>query len=307
MEYTEHKAYAKINWILNVLGKRPDGYHEVETLMQAVDLADRIRTGWELCPAGLPPYALPCGELPGELSLEVRTDSPALSGGPENLAYQAALLMHQRFHPGRCERITVDIEKKIPIAAGLAGGSADGAAVLWALAQMWGLGPETFEDLLELASRLGSDVPFCLMVRKGVAACLATGRGTRLQPVEPLDCKLLITTPAIAVSTRQVYEELKEDDCLHPFDVQALLAAGSRDLAKAAGHTGNHLQAPALRLHPRIGETLDWMARFHSPLAVFMSGSGPSAVGVYPHGSPVESICVHHGPYPSNHFVATLK
>lgn len=307
MEYTEHKAYAKINWILNVLGKRPDGYHEVETLMQAVDLSDRIRTGWELCPAGLPPYALPCEEFPGELSVEVRTDSPLLPAGPENLAYRAAVLMHERFHSGMTERITLDIEKSIPVAAGLAGGSADGAAVLWALAGLWELEGEAFGDLLELAALLGSDVPFCLMVHKGVTACLATGRGTELQPVEPLDCRLLITTPDLPVSTRDVYGELKEEDCLERYDVEAFLSRGPLDLVKGAALAGNHLQAPALRLFPQIGKSIDWVRSLHDPLAVFMSGSGPSVVGVYPWGSPMESICVCHGLNPSNRFVSTLK
>jgi 4-diphosphocytidyl-2-C-methyl-D-erythritol kinase len=307
MDYQELKAYAKVNLILNVLGKRPDGYHEVETLMQAVDLSDRIRTGWELCPAGLLPYALPCEAFPGELSVEMRTSAPKLPVGPENLAYQAALLMHERFHRGQCERVTIDIEKKIPVAAGLAGGSADGAAVLWALAGLWDLSAEAFDQLLELAGQLGSDVPFCLMVHKGVTACLATGRGTELQPVEPLDCKLLITTPDLPVSTRDVYQELNPEDRAQPFDMVALLAAVPKDVAIAAGYMGNHLQAPALRLFPEIQKSIDWVRSLYDPLTVFVSGSGPSVVGVYPNGSPMESTCVCHGLNPSNQFVSTLK
>ena len=306
MDFRERKAYAKVNWILNVLGKRPDGYHEVETLMQAVDLSDRIRTGWELCPAGLPPYASPCAAFPEELSVEVRTSAPLLPTGPENLAYQAAQLMHERFHRGRCERITVDIEKKIPVAAGLAGGSADGAAVLWALADLWRLGEEDFPALLALAGRMGSDVPFCLMVQKGVSACLATGRGTELQPVEPLDCKVLITTPELSVSTRDVYGELKPEDRVRPFDTKAF-AAASGDPGEAAPYMGNHLQTPALRLFPEIQKSIDWVRSLYDPLAVFVSGSGPTVVGVYPWGSPLESICVCHGLNPNNHFVSTRK
>lgn len=307
MEYQENKAYAKINLILNVLGKRPDGYHEVETLMQAVDLSDRIRTGWEPCPAGLPPYALTCPEFPGELSLEIRASDPRLPRGPENLVYQAALLMHERFHSGSTERITVDIEKKIPVAAGLAGGSADGAAVLWALAGLWKLSEAECAQLPELASRMGSDVPFCLMVQQGVTACLATGRGTELQPVDPLDCKVLITTPGFPVSTRDVYGELKPDDRTQRYDTAALLAAMPGDVLQAAEFMGNHLQAPALRLHPEIQKSIDWVRGLGEPLAVFVSGSGPSVVGVYPHGSPLESACMCHGLNPDNHFVTTLR
>ncbi|MDD3290719.1 MAG: 4-(cytidine 5'-diphospho)-2-C-methyl-D-erythritol kinase [Eubacteriales bacterium] len=307
MEYQELKAYAKINLILNVLGKRPDGYHEVETVMQAVDLCDRIQTGWEPCPAGLPPYASPCEAFPGELAVDVRTSAPLLPTGPENLAYQAALLMHERFHRGLCERITVDIEKKIPVAAGLAGGSADGAAVLWALAGLWALPAQAFDPLLELAAQLGSDVPFCLMVHKGITACLATGRGTELQPVEPLDCKVLITTPDISVSTGDVYQALTPEDRAQPFDLKALLEAAPKDVAKAAACMGNHLQAPALRLFPEIQKSIDWVRSLYNPLTVFVSGSGPSVVGVYPNGSPMESTCVCHGLNPSNQFVSTLQ
>ncbi len=307
MKYQESKAYAKINLILNVLGKRPDGYHEVETLMQAVDLSDRIRTGWEPCPAGLPPYALACSEFPGELALEIRASDPRLPRGVENLAYQAALLMHERFHPGMKERITVDIEKKIPVAAGLAGGSADGAAVLWTLAGLWELSEAECDQLPELASRMGSDVPFCLMVQQGVTACLATGRGTALRPVDPLDCKVLITTPDFPVSTRDVYEELKPQDRAQCYDTTALLSAVSLDLVRAAGSMGNHLQAPALRLHPEIQKSIDWVRSLGDPLAVFVSGSGPSVVGIYPHGSPLESACMCHGLNPDNHFVTTLR
>ena len=200
MEYLERKAYAKINLNLNVLGKRPDGFYELETLMQAVDLSDRVRTGWEPCPTGLPSYAAPCADCPGELAVDVRTSTPALPGGPENLAYRAAVSMHAHYRAGICERITVDIEKNIPIAAGLAGSSATrrlsccrGGSV--------GLRDERID--LGACSRARSDAPFCGSPER-TASVIATGRGEILQPVMPLSCKVLLSTPDCCFDGRGV-------------------------------------------------------------------------------------------------------
>ena len=306
MEYLERKAYAKINLNLNVLGKRPDGFHELETLMQAVDLSDRVRTGWEPCPTGLPSYAAPCADFPGELAVDVRTSTPALPGGPENLAYRAAVSMHAHYRAGICERITVDIEKNIPIAAGLAGGSADAAAVLLSLADLWELSDEQRIDLVPLAAALGSDVPFCMAAQSGLPACIATGRGEMLQPVMPLSCKVLLSTPDFAVSTAEVYAELQESDYRARFDTGSLVDALPMGAEAAAPRMGNHLQAPALRLYPDIQETIDWVSAQNDQVAVLVAGSGPTVFGLYPHGSEMERTCSCHGPNPYTHFVSTL-
>ena len=311
MEYIEVKAYAKINWILKVQGKRPDGYHELETVFQALDLADRLLIGWEPAPQGLPAYGTPVAGLEEELALDLRTDAASLPRGDDNLAYRAARLMHETFHAGRKERITLDLEKKIPLAAGLGGGSADGAAVLYGLAQLWDLGEDAFERLMELAAALGSDVPFCLMVHRGHRACLARGRGEVLTPVGALEGKVLLTTPDFPLTAAEVYGELRAEDCDLPLDTEAFLAAiaapsPSDALVQAAPYLGNQLQAPALRLRPQIQASLDWISAQGQPLAVLLAGSGPTVCALYPHGSSLERTCICHGLNPQTWLVDTL-
>ena len=152
MKSIELKARAKINLTLDVLGKRDDGYHEVEMVMQAIELHDLVAL--EKISAGI----------------EVISDYPGLPGGPSNIAYKAALLLKETF--GIKNGIRIRINKNIPLAAGLAGGSTDAAAVLKGLNYVWDLGL-SYQDLLIKAALIGSDVAFC--IRGGTA--LATGRG----------------------------------------------------------------------------------------------------------------------------------
>lgn len=305
MDFLIREACAKINVTLNVLGKRRDGFHEVETFLQAVDLQDRVRIGWELCPTGLPSYAVPSVEYPEELSVEVRTTHPDLAGGPGNIAYGAAVLMHETFKRGTRHRITVDIEKHIPIGAGLGGGSADAACVILALADLWKLDDSERERLWDIAGRLGSDVPFCLAAQLGTTACIATGRGEILRPTPPLSCRVLLATPSATLSARDVYAELREEDRIAPFDTEAL-AASAGDIEQAARYMGNHLQAPAMRLCSDIRATMNWVKTQSDPLALFVSGSGPTVAGVYTHGSSVEDRCTCHPPSGSTRLVSTL-
>jgi len=304
MEYKELKAYAKINLILNVLGKRNDGFHEVETVMQAVDLYDRVRVGWE-------PF---CDKAEGSpsccaasLCVEVRTDSKKLSTGPDNLAYKAAVLMHDLFHKDVPERITVDIEKRLPIAAGLAGGSADAAAVMAGLAQLWGIWEESQRVIAEAAAALGADVPFCVLVQTGKTACIATGTGTQLRPVDPMDCKVLLSTPEIELSTKAVYDSFDLEDGKAVCNTKGFLDnIEKQNLQEAVKFMGNHLQTAALRLVPDIEKTLEWAKTQNNPLVVQMSGSGPTVFALYPHESPMESVCTCHSFNPTTFFVSTL-
>ena len=307
MQHSEEKAYAKINLILNVLGKRPDGFHEVETVMQALDFYDRVRVGWEPGEVGLRGSLYRCEEHPMELSIEIRTNSPALSTESDNLVYKAALLMHETFHSDCVDRITIDIDKKLPIAAGLAGGSADAAAVMKGLAELWGIWDEKQDEIAEVSGKIGSDVPFCVLVQAGKTACIATGTGTQLQPTAPIDCKVLITTPRFSVPTKDVYGGLTEEDYQHRFDTAAFLGhAQSGNWKDATPHMGNHLQASTLRLFPETEKSIEWVRAQKNPMAVQVSGSGPTVFGLYPHGSELERMCVHHGPNPDTFFVSTL-
>ena len=279
------KAYAKINLILNVLGTRPDGYHEVEMLMQAISLCDMVTVEKD------PEHVL----YPHEFEY-----------GEADLAWKAACLAAQTFRPelvvipedgDACaepaERgirgVRCEIEKRIPAAAGLAGGSADAAAVLTGLARLWALqssaapaavaAASSIDDapsnsnekllqlLLPLAARLGSDVPFCLASQLGRPAAIATGTGTTLQFVKPLvsGVTLYFADSTIPDKTRAVYAELKDEDCCPIYDIRAFLAA--KTLKEKRALAGNHLQAPAERLMARSG-----IAR---PSAAFPGASRP--------------------------------
>ena len=234
------KAYAKVNLILNVLGKRPDGYHEVLMLMQAISLADIV--------------SVEAADLLTPADFEY---------GEKDLAWKAALLMAESFAPELLEKgeagtfgirgVRISIEKHIPAAAGLAGGSADAAAVLIGLAKLWGgaffrTDKALLDALLPLGAQLGSDVPFCIASQLGHPAAIASGRGTQLEFVEPTDCgvDLFFSDAVIPNKTAAVYRELKPEDCSPVYDIRAFLAATT--LAEKRALMGNHLQAPAERL-----------------------------------------------------------
>lgn len=242
------KAYAKINYRLNVLGKRSDGYHEVETYMQAIDLYDDVSVSWEEGGEGL------VIELdPG------RTDLPSDAG---NLAFRAAVLMHETFHPDRSEKISIEIVKRIPVAAGLAGGSSNAAGVINGLAILWNIGDDA--RIMELAAKLGADVPFCVASQRGCFAAVGTGTGADLTPVSPRAFKILLTTPDIPVPTKAVYGELKPSDYEVPYT-----------------EFGNHLQAPSLRLFPEIGQVIEAHEELPGRALTQLSGSGPSVFSLF--------------------------
>ena len=274
------KAYAKINLVLNVLGEREDGYHEVETVMQAIDLYDEVTVSWQ------PDMSCMVGAFGKKAEIHVSLDpgSDTLPSDERNLAYKAALLMHETFHPNMNERVEIKVVKKIPEAAGLAGGSADGAAVISGLARLWHIANEA--RLLEVAAALGADVPFSYMAQNGMPAALATGTGTQLRRIPPIGLCLKLQKPAFGLSTKDVYQELRPEDCAGRFDVQSFLK--DAPLEKKLACMGNHLTAPALRLRPELQEILDQLKATGAPLAVMMSGSGPACFALYPKGAAVE-------------------
>ena len=282
MDTIKLQAHAKVNLILNVLGKRADGYHELESVMQAIDLADGVEVSWEKKTGGAALCFL------GGCEIELDPGSRKLPSGPNNLAYMAAERMHAVFHGGTWDCVRIRIEKRIPIAAGLAGGSSDAAAVIWALARLWslapsaddrGLDPVIRKQLFEIAASIGSDVPFCLGVCMGHPAALATGRGEKLEWIEPLNARIEVFTPKIAVPTAKVYAALKPEDYAKRRDVQGYLNA--QTLEEKCAHLGNHLQAPAVRLYPKIGSEIKRLSQLGDGLATLQSGSGPSIFTVY--------------------------
>lgn len=292
------RAYAKINLSLDVLGKRPDGYHEVDMVMQAVELYDRVTVEWaDDAGAG--------GAENRGGRIAVTTNLPYLPINRDNIAYKAAELMAKEFKPEEPLEIRVHLEKHIPVAAGLAGGSANGAAVLRGLAKLWGLNLPLAE-LCRLGESLGADVPFCLWAQEGLACARATGLGTELSPLPPLDCLVLLSKPPISVSTAKVYGGLRLEGIgadQRP-DTEALMqglrAAAREDrprgqeadggIRQVAANMKNLLETVTLKEFPRVLETKKAMedaARTareegtEGALAVMMSGSGPTIFGLY--------------------------
>src|SRR5262249_47160138 len=226
------RAPAKVNLFLEVLGKRPDGYHDLATLMVAVSLFDTLEFKEDSAKAiSLDVLDSPAEEPGGE-------DRPLLSTGPDNLVWRAAeLLQHRTGHPGGCR---IRLTKRIPLAAGLAGGSSDAAATLVGLNRLWCLGLSS-DELKALGAELGSDVPFFL----GPPAPWWTGRGEIVMPLTPAKpLWLVLVCPPVGLSTAAVFRALTVPEC--PTDGTRLKEAlESGDLDAVGRGLFNRLQPVA--------------------------------------------------------------
>ncbi|MCI8402782.1 MAG: 4-(cytidine 5'-diphospho)-2-C-methyl-D-erythritol kinase [Lachnospiraceae bacterium] len=251
-------AYAKINLGLDVLRKREDGYHEVRMIMQTVRLHDRI---W-----------LRRRREPG-ICLE--SNLSFLPVDKSNLAYRAAALVMEE--AGIREGLSIYLDKRIPVAAGMAGGSADCAAVLWGVNRIYRLGL-SMEQLRERGVKLGADVPYCLL--GGTA--LAEGIGERLTPLPPAPGKwILIAKPSIGLSTRYIYEHLRLDEKTDHPDIDGMEQAIRRkDYMGIVSRLGNVLESAALPGHPPIGK-LKQALLAGGARGALMSGSGPTVFGFF--------------------------
>lgn len=260
------KAPAKINLALDVLYKRPDQYHEVEMIMTTVDLADRI-------------------ELE-ELSVDeikVYSHNRYVPDDERNLAYQAAALLKNRFQVS--QGVGIKIEKNIPVAAGLAGGSSDAAATLRGLNRLWKLGL-SLDELAELGAEIGSDVSFC--VYGGTA--LATGRGEVITHlVSPPKCWVVLAKPTKGVSTADVYKRLDLQKVKHPNISNMIDAIEEGDYRKVCNNVGNVLESVTLPMYPDVSNIKNQMIKFGAD-AVLMSGSGPTVFGLVEYDSRMNRV-----------------
>ena len=260
MDKIQLKALAKINLGLDVLRRREDGYHEVKMIMQTISLYDELM---------LKKIKKP--------EIQLRTNLPYLPTNENNLAYQAAKLLMEEYQiPGG---LLIQLEKKIPVAAGMAGGSSDAAAVLWGVNQMYHLGLSR-KELMERGVRLGADVPYCIL--RGTA--LAEGIGEKLKTLPPMPkCYLLIAKPGISVSNKFVYENLHVNELeakKHP-DVDAMITAlRQKDLALLSARMGNILELVTIPAHPVIDKIKQEMQKAGA-LGAMMSGSGPTVFGIF--------------------------
>jgi len=251
------RAPAKINLWLNVVGRRADGYHLIDSLVAFTDLADEI----EAVPAG-------------RLALTVDGPlAPALADETDNLVLKAARLLADR--AGVAPRAALHLTKRIPVAAGLGGGSADAAAALQALVELWRIALPV-EELFDLAGRLGADVPTCL----GGRPALVSGVGERLAPAPPLPpCAILLVNPGVALPTAQVFAARHGD-----FSRARPLTEPWTDLSSfvaALAGRGNDLTDPAIALRPVIAEVLAFLRRSEGALHAAMNGSGATCFALY--------------------------
>ncbi len=261
------KAPAKINLSLDVLHKREDGYHEVEMIMTMVDLADRLEFT----------------ELPRD-SIIITSQVGFIPLDDKNLAVQAARLMKERYSISR--GVHIHLDKHIPVAAGLAGGSSDAAATLRGLNRLWELGL-SLSELQKLGEEIGSDVPFC--VSGGTA--IARGRGERLQPIKaPPQCWVILAKPPIHVSTSDVYGKLKASAIRKHPDTRGLLRAiENQDFHRMCASIGNVLEEVTLGLYPEVRRIKESMLKLGAE-GVLMSGSGPTVFGLVSKQSKVHRI-----------------
>ncbi|KKD54736.1 MULTISPECIES: 4-(cytidine 5'-diphospho)-2-C-methyl-D-erythritol kinase [Paenibacillus] len=251
------KAPAKINLMLDVLRKRDDGYHEVEMIMTMVDLSDRLTMS----------------ELPRD-TIIISSQAGYIPLDEKNLAFQAARLIKERYNVST--GVHIHLDKHIPVAAGLAGGSSDAAAALRGLNKLWKLGISDAE-LRVLGAELGSDVPFC--ITGGTA--LASGRGELLKPLpNPPQCWVILAKPPINVSTAEVYARVKADQITHhPSARQMEQAIRNASFTDVCNALGNVLEDVTLKLYPEVVHLKNSMIRLGAD-GVLMSGSGPTVFGL---------------------------
>ncbi len=252
------RAYGKINLGLDVVRKREDGYHEVRMIMQTVSVYDTLE--------------LTVQDRPG---ISVKTNLPYLPVNGDNLVYKAADLLMKEFNLKK--GIKIELKKYIPVAAGMAGGSSDAAAVLYGVNKMFSLGL-TKEELMKRGVRMGADIPYCIM--RGTA--LSEGIGEILTPLRPMpECKILIAKPSVSVSTKFVYENLRANELTRHPDIDGMAAAIERqDLQGIADRMENVLETVTIPAYPVIEEIKDFMKE-HGALNSLMSGSGPTVFGLY--------------------------
>jgi 4-diphosphocytidyl-2-C-methyl-D-erythritol kinase len=265
------EAPAKVNLFLRVLGRRDDGFHDLQTLVAPISLADRVQV-----------------HADADASFRTLALSLVVTGGPDltrgiprdesNLALKAAVALAERASVRGFADVT--LEKRVPPAAGLGGGSADAAAVLRILNELWGCRLQP-EELREVGVAVGSDVPALMMG----GPVLARGRGERVESVSARSLALVLVTFPFPVATPDAFGWWDEDGSTGPEGEEILQAAGpDGDDASLARLLFNDLEGPVIRRHPDIGRAKDLLLEAGAR-GVVMSGSGPTVVGVLPESS----------------------
>lgn len=258
MDKLQLKAYGKINLGLDVIRKRPDGYHDLDMIMQMVDVYDDVII-----------------ERKAGEEIVVKADAAVLSNGKDNLAYMAAKMLFDEFKIKSGVEIT--IHKRIPIAGGMAGGSSDCATTLIGINEMFNLGLSK-QQLMERGVKLGADVPYCVL--GGTA--IARGIGEVLTPLHtPPQCHVIIAKPPISVSTAYVYGHIRPDEITKRPDIEQMtLAIKEQDLNKLSDLLYNVMEEVTVSEYPVIEKIKSIMLE-NGALNSIMSGSGPTVFGLF--------------------------
>lgn len=258
MKSTWINAPAKINLALDVLRRRPDGYHDVRMIMQSIRLFDRLtltRTNTK--------------------EIHLHSNLGFLPNDENNLVYQAAQLLRREFD--LTDGLDIELEKRIPVAAGMAGGSTDAASCMLALNRLYRLGLSD-EELMNRGVTLGADIPYCIM--KGTA--ISEGIGEILTPLPPApDCSILIAKPGIHVSTKFVYTNLVLDETTTHPDIDGMIdAIENNSVSGMCDKLGNILEDVTIPHHPEIAAIKETM-NDNGAIGSLMSGSGPTVFGIF--------------------------
>ena len=262
------KARAKINLGLDVVRKREDGYHEVRMIMQMINLYDKITLRQRTEPG-----------------ITVSTNLSYLPVNEDNLVYRSAKLLMDEFQVSG--GLEIVLQKYIPVAAGMAGGSSDAAAVMVGVNRMFHLGLSK-KQLMERGVKIGADVPFCIM--RGTA--LAEGIGEKLTTLPAMPhCSLVIAKPKVHVSTKFVYGNLKADEITEHPDIDGQVQAlRDNDLEQIVAKMGNVLETVTIPAYPVIDKIKQTMIR-HGAMGAMMSGSGPTVFGVFEREEQAKEVC----------------
>jgi 4-diphosphocytidyl-2-C-methyl-D-erythritol kinase len=269
----EKASCCKVNLLLNILGKRPDGYHELETVMHPLPLCDQLAF-----------------ERAGD-GLQLSCSDPALPVNAKNLVFQAAVHFAKAAGLGPGDGVRIHLQKNIPVAAGLGGGSGNAAVTLLALNELFGQ-PLPAPKLAELAASLGSDVPFFLQT----GPALATGRGEVIQPLDAFPAMrgvcFVLVHPGFGISTPWAYQQLANFPAAAHGTAgraQRLIALLQTSLETAAGEFYNSLEAPALRKYPLLALFQEFFRENGAP-ATLMSGSGSATFALTPTRGAAENM-----------------
>ncbi|MCL2170388.1 MAG: 4-(cytidine 5'-diphospho)-2-C-methyl-D-erythritol kinase [Defluviitaleaceae bacterium] len=254
------KAYAKINLSLDILGKREDGYHELSTVMQQISLHDELhfkivdKLGYDL---------------------KLASDKHWLPTDSKNLVYQAARYLKDKFAIN--EGVFINIIKRIPVSAGLGGGSTDCAAAMFGMKKLFNL-PLTDADIIKLGVKFGADVPFCAMG----GAALATGIGEILRPMPSMPpCHIVLVKPRAIMPTEEAFRAFRQENVKTRPDSERLLdGLGTGNLVEICKSMANVLESVTVARFPVVQELKEHLLE-RGAMGAIMSGSGPSVFGIF--------------------------